>query len=121
MDISSSSAPYPSTLTLIDPYDWLKQRQGRLPPVLGRMASAPPESLALVAAGLRGHGTARGLFVHHLSQLPPTGLTGDRPHRTEWGMEWGIVCLAASLGCDILGYPGEKKGEFIVCVRLTHP
>ncbi len=107
--------PVPPAIELqtLDPYDWLKQRRGELPPVLGRLGGPPPESLALVAAGLRGHGTARGLMTHLLDRLPPTGRTGDRPQRTEWGVEWGIVCLAASLGCDILGYPGEKKGEYI--------
>jgi hypothetical protein len=112
MDISTS-APCTHALRAINPYDWLIRRDGALPPVLGRLAGQPPESLALVAAGLSGHGTSRGLMSHLLDRLPLTGATGNRPLRVEWGIEWGIVCLAASLGCDILGYSGEKEGEYI--------
>jgi Pyridoxal-phosphate dependent enzyme len=59
MDRSSSNANFAPSLHSLDAYDWLKQRRGELPPVLGRLAGSPPESLALVAAGLCGHGTAR--------------------------------------------------------------
>lgn len=102
-----------NNLATLDAYEWVQRRRGRIPAVLGRMSGALPPALVRVAAGISGHGVARGLMREHLGALPPTGASGDRPARSEWGMEWAIVQLASALGCDILGYPGEKKGEYI--------
>jgi hypothetical protein len=93
-------------------YESLRKWSGKIPEVLGSLIRLPPE-LAVVSAGLAGHGVSRGLLKAFTYGLPQTGDTGDRPTRAEWGIEWEIIKLASALRCDILGFAGEKKGEYI--------
>ncbi|MFZ6771668.1 TauD/TfdA family dioxygenase [Undibacterium sp. SXout7W] len=99
-------------LAKLNAYEWIQRRQGKIPSIFGR-TQVPPLALAQVVAGISGYGIVRGIMKEFLSTLPPTGASGDRPERSEWGLEWAILRLASSIGCDILGYPGEKKGEYI--------
>jgi L-asparagine oxygenase len=97
----------------VNAYDWINRHKGVIPPIMGRQFGRVPDELADVISGLSGYGVSRGVLRDFLGKLPPTGPTGDRPARREWGIEWSIIGLSAALDCHILGYKGEKKGEYI--------
>ncbi|HHQ6601130.1 TPA: TauD/TfdA family dioxygenase [Serratia fonticola] len=102
-----------SQLSTMNAYEWINHRKGIIPSVLTRISSSCPEELALVSAGITGYGVARCLLAPYIGHLPPTGTSGDRPERDNWTLEWEFIRLAAYLGCEILGYKDEKKGEYI--------
>ncbi|CAO3432991.1 TauD/TfdA family dioxygenase [Azospirillum doebereinerae] len=104
----------------VNAYDWINRRKGIIPPIMGKQFKDLPDELADVISGLSDYGIARGILRDHVRNLPPTGPTGDRPVREEWAVEWATIRLSAALDCDILGYPGEKKGEYLHQVIPVH-
>jgi hypothetical protein len=75
----------------LNAYEWINRHKGIIPSVLGRSFPSLPDELVKVASGLKEYGVARGFLKKYLDDLPPTGDTGDRPAREEWGVEWAII------------------------------